>query len=238
MKKTVVTSRIWRVASSIMELNPGRRKTALLITFGLIILAIVLALVAPEEKTLGNYIRLIYIHAAVTWVGMAMFAISGLLSLFYFAGLITRSGPLAKKTTNVLHLSSASQSTAILFWTASVIMGSYAASLTWGGRWWTEPRLRVAVIILLMAIVAFILRLIVQSAPVRAGINLGLPVISVLLLTKTGKLVHPNNAFARSDSFQIKLFVGLITLVFIVVAINVTRLFIAGFKDKEARVYD
>jgi MFS family permease len=217
-----------------MELNPRRRKKALLITFGLIILAIVLALVAPEEKTLGNYIRLIYIHAAVTWVGMAMFAISGLLGLFYFAGLLIPSGPFAKKVTGILTLSSASQSTAVLFWTASVIMGSYAASFTWGGRWWIEPRLRVAVIILLLAVVAFILRSIAQSAPVQAGINFGLPVVSVLLLVKTGKLVHPNNAFATSDSFQIKLFVGLITLVFVAVAVNSTRLFIAGLNEKEA----
>lgn len=219
-----------------MELNPGRRKKALLITFGLIILAIVLALVAPEEKTLGNYIRLIYIHAAVTWVGLGMFAISGFLGLLYFAGLLVQNNALAKKVTGVLTLSSASQSTAILFWAASVTMGSYAASLTWGGRWWTEPRLRVAIIILLMAIVAFILRLVTQSAPVQAGINFALPIISVLLLVKTGKLVHPNNAFAASDSFQMKLFVGLITLVFVIVAINVTRLFIAGLKDKEVSV--
>ncbi|WP_461373275.1 hypothetical protein [Candidatus Aquicultor sp.] len=236
MKKTVVTSWIWRVASSIMELNPGRRKTALLITFGLIILAIVLALVAPEEKTLGNYIRLIYIHAAVTWVGMAMFAISGLLGLFYFAGLLTRSGRLAEKTSSILAISSASQSTAVLFWFTHITIGAYAASLTWGGRWWTEPRLRVSSIILLMAVVAYLLRLVTESKSLQAGINLGLPVVSVLLLTMTGKLVHPNNAFANSDSSQIKLFAGLITLVFVPVAINVTRLFIAGLKDKEARI--
>jgi hypothetical protein len=224
-----------------MEFNPSRRNKALLVTFGLILLAIILALIAPEEKTLGNYIRLIYIHAAVTWVGMAMFAISGLCGFFYFLTLLTSGksdSNAQEKSRAFLNWSSAGQSTAISFWTASVILGSIAAYFTWGGDWWVEPRLQTAATILLMAVFVHVIRIMVDFKSLQAGLNFGLPAAALLLLLKTGKLVHPNNAFAKSDSLSIKIYAGLITLVFIVVAVNATWFFATKLKnrEKEARL--
>ena len=55
------------------------RKYAIPITLGLLVLAILLVSIAPEEAKLGKYIRIIYIHAAVVWVGLASFILSGIL---------------------------------------------------------------------------------------------------------------------------------------------------------------
>jgi len=205
-----------------MEFNPRRRKTVLFVTFGLILLAIILALIAPEEKTLGSYIKLIYIHAAVTWVGLAMFAASGLVALAYIINkLLIRTSTLKE---SVVNWSSASQATATVFWLASVTVGSVTAYFTWGSSFWVEPRLQVALFILVLAFAVYQAGQMVSSRLLRAVLNLGLPVSVVLFLSATGKLVHPNNAFARSDSSEIKLFAGLITLVFLTVAINTTIL--------------
>lgn len=220
-----------------MEINPRTSKKALLATFGLILLAIVLAFFAPEEKTLGSYIRLIYIHAAVTMVGLVMFAVSGLLGVVYFVGLLAAKNPIINKFAGrIVTWSSSSQLTAILFWTASVSLGSISAYLTWGGSWWVEPRLRVALFILVLGFVIYQLRQMVEDKALRAGLNISLPAISVLMLTTTGKLVHPNNAFAKSDSVEIKLFAALITLVFAIVAVILTQIFSKSEQRSNASV--
>jgi len=212
-----------------MEFNPRRRRTVLSVTFGLILIAVILALIAPEEATLGSYIKLIYIHAAVTWVGMVMFVASGLLALLFLLSKLASgkskgvSGPSARDS--LVTWSSASQATAIIFWLTSVSIGSFAAYLTWGGSWWEEPRLRVALFILVLAVAMYQLGRMLSDKLTRAVLNLSLPASAALLLFATGKLVHPNNAFAKSDSFEIKLFAGLIALVFVFVAINSTILF-------------
>lgn len=206
-----------------MEFNPKKRKQALLAIFGLILLAITLALVAPEEETLGSIIKLIYIHAATTWVGLLMFAISGVLALLFFVG--------RKSQANILSWSSASQLTATIFWMGHVTLGSVAAYLSWGPGWWVEPRLRVALFILVLSFTAFQVRKTINSKAQAALLNLSLPVAAFGFLAATGKLVHPDNAFAKSDSAEIKLFAGLITVVFLAVSYLSTRLL---FKKEDA----
>lgn len=229
---------MWSAVSLIMELNPRRRRKVLLVTFGLILIAIILALIAPEEKTLGSYIRLIYVHAAVMWVGMLMLILSGLLALLSIVrALLSRrpKNPLAKDA--LVDWSSASQLTAIHFWLASISIGSIAAYLTWGSHFWSmEPRLHVTLFILILSFAIHKLGQMVSDKLMRGVLNLSLPVSAILLLTATGKLVHPNSAFARSDSFEIKLFAGIITLVFIIVAVSSTMLFSAKLRGRRAEV--
>jgi len=226
--------KIWRFSSFIMVLNPKRRRKVLFVTLGLIILAVILALVAPEEKTLGGYIKLIYIHAAVTWVGMLMFVVSGVLAL---AALVLTPFPrnISSKVddTSIVDWSSAAQRTAIDFWATSVIVGSIAAYFTWGSLFLRmEPRIQVALFILILGFAISLLGEMFSAGAVRAALNLALPVSGVLLLSSTGKLVHPNNAFSNSESFEIKLFAGLIAFVFLIVAINSTVIFNSRFRER------
>lgn len=218
-----------------MALDPKRRIKALSATFGLIILAVTLAFFAPEEKTLGSNIRLIYLHAAVTWVGLILFIASGLLGLLYFVGSIF-PGEGSRFKNSMANWSSAGQTTATLFWVAHLTLGAIGAYIIWGGTWWDEPRLKIAALILLMAIVTLLIRLMVENKSLWAGLNLTFPILTYLLLWKTGKLFHPDNAFAASDSFSIKLFAALITLTFILVAITAMRLFFDIQQNQESKV--
>lgn len=220
----------------VMKSNPKRQKIALLATLGLIILAVVLAFVAPEEKTLGGNIRLIYLHAAITWVGLIMFVVSGLLGLFYFIGFLAPGKSAIQRVKDTLVTwSSAGQSTATVFWVGHLTLGAIGAYVIWGGTWWHEPRLRVATLILLMAVVTVLARSIVENKSLWAALNFGLPALAFLLLLKTGKIIHPNNAFAASDSFAIKFFAGLITLVFVVAALALTSVFTSILREQEAK---
>ncbi|MEW6172465.1 MAG: cytochrome c biogenesis protein CcsA [Bacillota bacterium] len=209
-----------------MRFTGNPRKKSFLALLALILSAVVLALIAPEEKTLGQYIRLIYIHAAVTWVGLSMFAVSGVFALLSFMAALAPEKEKAQKAKDLLiDLSSAGQSTAIVFWTASAALGSVAAYLTWGGNWWIEPRIKVALFILILALFIYQLRQMTGKKFLIAGLNLSLPLLILLLLSVTGKLVHPHNAFTQSDSIRMKLFAALITLVFVVAAANCLYLF-------------
>jgi hypothetical protein len=210
-----------------MDLKSRMRQYAIPVTIGLLLLAVALALVAPEEKTLGSAIKIIYVHAALTWVGLVSFALSGIFALLYF---LTSSGKdNAGETTKskMLYRSSGIQLNAIAFWTVSVVTGSIAARITWGGNWWIEPRLKMAVYILAIAVVIYQVRELVKSEAIKAAVNLALPASVFTLLAVTGKLVHPNNAFAKSEDVTIKLFAGLITIVFACIAFNITPLFIS-----------
>lgn len=181
--------------------------------FAFIAVAVVLALVAPQERTLGGYIRLIYIHAAVTWVGLALFAAS------FVAGganlLIKDKAP--AKWADSLFVN------AIFFWAASSLIGTVAAYLTWGESWYFEPRTRAAFTILVVALIVYVVGPMMESHIVRMSLQTAVPALVFLLLALTGKLVHPNNAFLKSDSLEIKLFALIITLVFLGVAAQGVR---------------
>jgi hypothetical protein len=215
-----------------MDFKSRMRKNAIPVTIGLLVLAIVLVLIAPEEKTLGSTIKIIYIHAAVVWVGLISFVLSGIFAALFFITGSDKTSKGEQLKSRMLFRSSGIQLTAIIFWTTSVIVGSIAAYITWGGNWWIEPRLKMAVYILAMAVVAYQVREIVKSDAVRAAVNLGLPVSVFFLLAITGKLVHPSNAFAQSESLLIKVFAALIAIVFAGIAINITPLFISKARER------
>ncbi|MHB0977092.1 MAG: hypothetical protein ACYC1U_07840 [Candidatus Aquicultorales bacterium] len=176
--------------------------------FAFIALALELALIAPQEQILGGYIRLIYIHAAVTWVGLILFVAA------FVAGVVYLVAPRLVK----VNWAEAVFGNAMFFWAASTVIGTIAAYLTWGDAWYMEPRTRMALIILVLALVAFISGPMVQNDKLRIGMQAAVPVVVYLLLLVTGKLVHPNNAFVKSDSIELKLFALIITIVFAGVA--------------------
>lgn len=195
-------------------LSPDRLSLGMPLTIAAFIaLAVVLALIAPQEKTLGGYIRLIYIHAAVTWIGLALFAIS------FFAG----AGHLINNKLIGANWVDGFFGNALYFWTASSVIGSVAAYLTWGPAWYMEPRSSMALEILVIAAVVFLLGPLFKKDALRVAVETAVPAVVFLMLGLTGKLVHPNNAFVTSDSFEIKLFALIITVVFAGVAVQGIR---------------
>lgn len=181
--------------------------------FAFISLAVTLALVAPQERILGGYIRLIYIHAAVTWVALALFAASFISGATHL--------PAAEKAP--ARWADAFFGNALYFWGASSFIGSIAAYLTWGEAWYLEPRTRMAFIILALALVVFTAGPMIKREVLRVALQTAVSAVIFLMLALTGKLVHPNNAFLKSDSLEIKIFALVIMLVFAGVAVQGVR---------------
>ncbi len=85
----------------------------------------------PAEKTIGQAVKIVYLHGALSRAGMAGFLAAGALGLAYLA----RPRPALARWSQALLASGWA------FWTAHFIVSMPATRLTWG-PWiaWGEPR--------------------------------------------------------------------------------------------------
>jgi len=99
------------------------KKTTILGFVGVLLLAILVAALAPLEKTLGSNARLVYFHGA--WVWAAMLAFSGA-AVAGAIGLLSRR--IAWQRT-----SQAAGRTGLVFWLIFLPMALLVMQLNWNG---------------------------------------------------------------------------------------------------------
>lgn len=93
-----------------------------------------LALLSPEEKSLGANVRIVYLHGA--WVLTAEIA-------FIFAALAGLLGLILQK--DIFHAwSTALGRTGIVFWVTYLPLSLFAMQTNWNGLFLAEPRFRLA----------------------------------------------------------------------------------------------
>jgi heme exporter protein C len=177
-------------------------------------LAILLAILAPKEKTLGNYVKLVYLHAAITWVGLLLFTAAALAGLIY----------LVKKDSRYFRFSYSTQINALWFWLGSVILGTLNMKLIWGGILWAEPKFVTAIILLVLSFIGYYFSKVSENIEIKAGINLALGLFVWVSLSIASRIFHPGRAILSSPSLEIKVFAGLITLSILLAAILLVRL--------------
>jgi heme exporter protein C len=172
--------------------------------FILLISLIVVIIVSPSEKTLGNIVKLVYLHLAIAWTGLLFFAISAIFGL---------SEIISQKT--FWRYSLATQRTALLLWILYIISSFIVAYLAWGGMNWGEPRLRIGFMILSLAIAASLLTLAFEKPKAIGAINFALGVIVWGFWATRFNVLHPASPVWRSNSLAIKtsaLFILILTL--------------------------
>jgi len=177
--------------------------------------AVVVSLLAPAEERLGDTVKLIYLHASVTWVALCAFAVAGLLGL---VALARRSDVLSCWSTALL-------ATATAFWTIHFALGLVTMRLAWGDWFWSEPRIRAGMLILGVSIAATLLALAADRGWMGPALSVAVVVFIVLLLTTAGRVFHPAGAIRESNSIAIKGSVFLIVLLTVAASIQTTRLF-------------
>lgn len=166
----------------------------------IIIAAAALVWLAPEEKQLGQGIRSVYVHVALIWVGMAGLVVAGLVGI---GVLFSDSGKLASWMEAIGWV-------ALGFYAAGVSMSILASKVNWGSVFWQEPRMKVA---LNMLALALIVEVFISWVPWRRlkGLLSALLVVILSWTTMSAPLVlHPRNPIGSSSSSGIKLtFLGL-----------------------------
>jgi hypothetical protein len=95
-----------------------------------------LAAIGPEEKSLGNDVRIVYLHGA--WVltaeaALALAALTGLLGILFRRERLNR-------------WSLALGRTGIFFWVTYLPLSLWAMQANWNGLFLSEPRFRIAFI--------------------------------------------------------------------------------------------
>jgi hypothetical protein len=170
----------------------GRREWLLLL--GLLAAFVALVLLAPPEKTLGEAIRTVYVHVALTRAGIWGFYVAGLLGLVVA---ITARERLQEWTRVVTWVSLA------LFF-AGGIGSIFAQQSSWGGLLWEEPRNRTSLSVIAAALAVLVLIQWIPWIRVRGLLVVGLAGYVAWIIPRTPLVFHPANAIGSSPSATIR----------------------------------
>lgn len=166
-------------------------------------LAALLVWLAPQEQTLGNGIKVVYVHVALVWTGLTALALTGLLGA---ALLITGQGRLARWAQSAGWVGCA-------FFAAGLLMSGVAARVNWGGGFWLEPRTVASLRALAVAVIAVGAAGWLQGRR-WPGLLYMLPAAFMgWVVPATPLVLHPQNAVWSSPSLGIQgTFVGLFAI--------------------------
>ena len=179
-----------------------RRRFWLLIGLCALGAALVLGLM-PAEKTLGQIIKLVYLHGALSRAGMIGFWAAGLAGAAY----------LIRPSSRALRWSQALLWSGWGFWLVHFIVSMPATRLTWG-PWiaWGEPRVTMTLQVAAAGLIVIAVTWLLDSGRFTAVANLLLGLAVFFLVERTGVLRHPLDPIGASPSSTLRLIYLLLLL--------------------------
>lgn len=189
-------------------------------TLALISGAVIVSLLSPPEKTLGNIAKFIYLHAALSWVGIATFSVAGVVAAAFL---------LSRK--NVIFVwADAFEKTALLLWSTHSVIGMISMQIAWGGIFWQEPRFLTATLILLVSLALYSIARAFSKPLLSAVIYLTIAAATWGLLLNSERVFHPANPIMGGQSLNIKLYALIITALLLLASFTIAY----RFKEKSA----
>lgn len=180
---------------------------------GVGLMTFVVVWLAPAERTLGDGIKWVYVHVALTWTGMTALAAAGALGLIV---LITARPSLAAWM-------EAAGLVGLGFFALGLIISLIAAQVNWGGIFWDEPRLRGSFQVLAAGVIALVAA---RTPLARRWVGLlfaGVAVLMVVSLAISPLVLHPRSAVWSSPSWMIQASFGALYALFSLVAVVMVR---------------
>ncbi len=169
-----------------------------------LILAGVFSLLVPAEKTIHNWVKVIYFHASIARNAAYFFFLAALISLFSFW---------RQELTSWV---SSLQTVAIIFWFIQSLLGAYIMKALWGGFLLQEPKVMLAVVYSFLILLVLVLyefkpsKIFLKISTILIGFSLIITVFSAK------NVFHPENAIGSSPSPLMKILFEIITaLVFL-----------------------
>ncbi len=180
---------------------------ALLITAGLTALG-------PRDQSLGDNVRIVYLHGA--WVLTAEAAL-GLSAAVGLLGILFRSLRLQRWSTALGY-------TGLFFWVTSLPLSLWAMQANWNGLFLTEPRFRLAVIFSVTGVLLQ-LGLILVARPLFTSLfNVLFFVALYITLRRATDVLHPPfSPIFSSGVFSLQVFFIVVILVTLSAAWFMTR---------------
>lgn len=184
---------------------------------------LVLVWTSPSEQTIGDLVKVVYIHGALVRAAEVVFLAGGALGLIY----------LLRKSASIIAWLRAMQGTAFLFWLFSFLISIYVMQMAWGGINWTEPRFLSSGRVLAVAAIAIALCFLFEKPKVTAAAGVLVGIVVVVELATAGVQLHPTNPIGTSPSIVTKLSYYAITLLTLLLAAETSRLFLPGMTARE-----
>jgi hypothetical protein len=176
-----------------------------------------LALLGPEEKSLGASVRIVYLHGA--WVLTAELA-------FLAAGLAGLVALVARRPR--WHLWSAALGrTGIVFWLTYLPLSLWAMESNWNGLFLSEPRFRLAAIFAVTGLLLQAGLWLIDTAWITSLANLLFIVVLRVVFSTAQNVMHPPpSPIFNSGNYVIIAFFLILNLLTLVAAYFLTRWFL------------
>lgn len=169
----------------------------------LLVAAAVLVWLSPAERSLGDGIKLVYIHVSLIWAAMFVFMGAGALGLFSIFFKNWQLQPWQESAGWV----------ALVWYAVGVAIAMLAAKVNWGAVYWNEPLLLASLRFLAAALVVQVAKFWITSARVRGALNAGLAFFLMWSILGTPQVMHPESPIRQSPSTAIQLtFLGMFVL--------------------------
>ena len=161
-----------------------------------VVLAAVILILMPLEKTLGQVIKVVYLHGALSRAGMIGLVAAGVTGALF---LITRRPALAAWARGLLL-------SGWLFWVAHFVVSMPATRLTWG-PWiaWGEPRVTMTLQLIAAGLVVLLITWLIKDNRFTAGAAVLLALAVAWLAFATGVIRHPLDPIGSSPSATLQL---------------------------------
>lgn len=197
-----------------------------LIGFLLTLTAIaILTAISPAEKSLGERVRIVYLHGAWVWTSLVLLLTAG---IFGVLGLITSQ--------HKFHCwSRACGHSGIFLWVSYLPLSIWAAEANWNGMFISEPRFRMA---LIFAVVGVLLQLglfLISNPILTSSGNIFYIAVLLLTLQSTENVMHPPAPMLQSNLSLIQIYFGALFILMVLAAWQITR-WLCRFETQSAEI--
>jgi len=201
----------------------SKLKSPITLFFITIVLIALLALLGPEEQSLGSNVRIVYLHGAWVLSAELAFLLAGI------AGLLA----LTTRRQSLHNWSAALGRTSIVFWVMYLPLSLWAMQANWNGLFLAEPRFRLALIFAVTGVLLQVGLWLVNIDWVTSLANVIFIVVLRVAFATADNVMHPppSPIFNSGNYAIIGFFVAMI-LLSMLAAFFLTQVFLS-LKPKE-----
>ena len=149
---------------------------------------------APVEQSLGQGIKIVYVHVGLIWAALLGFTLNGLMGLIIA---VTDNKKLAAWMRVIAPV-------ALGVFVTSVIVSLLAEQVNWGGIFWREPRNTAVFAVTAVAVIILVLNSWLSWRRVQGLLTAGLAAYAILSLSVAPMVMHPENPARTSPSMGIQ----------------------------------
>ncbi len=175
--------------------------------------AAVVTILSPSDRILGDMVKIVYVHGAIIWVSLILFAITGGLGATQFIR--------ARDSRDTYLL--AFEGTATGFWFISTTLGFYVTYITWGGILWVEPRLWMTLEVAVVSGSIYSVSRLYGNPVLNRALAVVLALTAGGLLVNVGRVFHPENPIFQSELI-IQLTFTALAVIFFTTALLVAKM--------------